>query len=384
MIKLILTLLAVSTATAQQSNCKKVTFTLNGVAANKDLLNISLNGTLDSILNFYNNARLIAAEGTQIIKSTFCSPTTRDDKNNARLQVLFHSITADRTAWSALGGVGSNYEPYKPEVYSWVRYANGQGYPTLAIDRLGNGKSDHPDPILTVQASYEISLYHDLAMQIREGHPQLPSLYMHLVFVGNSYGSQLGIGMAGTYPKAYDEYILTGVTSTPLKGFAGVGLVQAMPAQIVDPFRFATLPVGYLTTASEEGRTNAFFGSKAQVDYEDTVADLFFDRKDVVSIGQFVSIYAYPFNGTGFKGRVLLLDGEQDQPYCGPGSPVIGPAECGRQPRDTGVLFPDADYNYQTVDRVGHAVQEHVRSPVLFDIAHRFLAGENFGGGPPV
>ena len=118
MIKLLLTLRAAATATAQRSNCKEVTFTLTGVAVNKDLLDISLNGTLDSILDFYKNARLIAAEGTQIIKGTFCSPATRDDDNNAKLQVLFHSITADRSAWSALGGVGCNYEAYRPEVYS--------------------------------------------------------------------------------------------------------------------------------------------------------------------------------------------------------------------------------------------------------------------------
>ena len=37
------------------------------------------------------------------------------------------------------------------EQYSWVAAASKAGYPTLAIDRLGNGDSSHPDPLLTVQ-----------------------------------------------------------------------------------------------------------------------------------------------------------------------------------------------------------------------------------------
>lgn len=225
---------------------------------------------------------------------------------------------------------------------------------------------------------FRMALYNDLSKQIRAGSRQLPQKYIHLIYVGNSYGSQLGAGIAGAYPMAYNEFILTGFTNSPQKGFAGVALTQAGPAQVVDPARFGTLMLGYLTTSSKQGRTNSFFGSKAQVDFEDTVADLFFDRKDVVSVGQFVSVYALPFNGAGFTGRVFSLDGEQDQPFCGPGSPVIGPAMCGTQPRDTGANFPDAKYNYKTVNRIGHGVQEHIRSQVLFDVAHRFLAGENF------
>ncbi|KAF2169518.1 hypothetical protein M409DRAFT_52059 [Zasmidium cellare ATCC 36951] len=376
------TLSAIAAAT-QDSNCKEVSFTLSGIAANRNITGIPLNESLSAIIDFYNHARTIATTGTQLIRGTFCDASKRND-NNAKLQVLFHSITTDRTAWSALGGVGSEYEAYKPEKYSWVRYSMRILRGIRLSRSIGWGMGNQHIRILCLLFKRHMTLYHDLAMHIRAGDAQLPSPYTHLIYIGNSYGSQLGASIAGTYPKAYNEYILTGFTNTPQKGFGGVGLVQAMPAQTVDPLRFANFSAGYLTTASKEGRTNAFFGSKAQVDYEDTVADLFFERKDVVSIGQFVTIYAFPFDGARFKGRVLVLDGEQDQPYCGPGSPVIGLAECGRQPKDSGVLFPDADYNYQTVDRIGHAVQARIRSPVLFDIAHRFLAGKNFSSMTPV
>lgn len=43
--------------------------------------------------------------------------------------------------------MGNDYS----ERYSWVAAASKQGYPTLAVDRLGNGESTHADPILAVQ-----------------------------------------------------------------------------------------------------------------------------------------------------------------------------------------------------------------------------------------
>lgn len=224
-----------------------------------------------------------------------------------------------------------------------------------------------------------------MAQQIRAGAPQLGGKkYSNVIYVGNSYGSQLGTGIAGQFPTAFTTFVLTGLTNSVQKGFLGVSMVNPQPAQTVDPARFGNLPVGYLTSASEVGRTNSFFGSKAQVSFEDAVAHLFFVRKDVVSIGQLLSVYAYPFNGAGFTGRVLVLDGEEDQAFCGPGSPVIGPAHCDGQLQQTGSLFPNAQYNYKSVERVGHAVEYHNRSQVLFAAAHDFLGGTNFAGGSPL
>jgi hypothetical protein len=43
---------------------------------------------------------------------------------------------------------------------SEVAYAASQGYPTLAIDALGSGNSDHPDPITIIQYPTLVEVHH--------------------------------------------------------------------------------------------------------------------------------------------------------------------------------------------------------------------------------
>ena len=81
-----------------------------------------------------------------------------------------------------------------------------------------------------------------------------------------------------------------------------------------------------------------------------------------------------------YRGRVLVLTGEQDQAFCGPGSPVLGPAECGSLLRDTGALFPNADYNWHSVNATGHSINYHYSAQAAFGVAHQFLAGQSFEG----
>ncbi|KAF5684638.1 alpha beta-hydrolase [Fusarium denticulatum] len=365
--------------------CQDVTFSVSGTAENFNITGIPLNNpsSLAEILLTVKPPG-ITISGSQTLAGRFCEPTVDILKNKGKLQVLFSSITGNRENWSAQGGPTFGFMPYKSELYSWVDYANAQGYPTLALDRLGSGKSSHPDPVLVVQAPYENALYHDLAQQIRSGSTgSLPHKFDFLVWVGNSYGSQLGAAAAGRYPKDFDEYVLTGFSKSVLPSLPGISLQKPVPAAVAIPDRYGHLSPGYVTSSNEPARTGSFFGSKAQADWDSINSQLFYERRDVVSLGQFFSVYGLPFLGNGFTGRVLVLTGEQDQAFCGPGSSTIGPAYCGPLLRQTGSLFPDAEYNWKSVDRTGHAIQFFMSASKVRDIAHRFLAGENFHGGPP-
>lgn len=91
--------------------------------------------------------------------------------------------------------------------YSWVAAASKAGYPTLAIDRLGNGDSDHPDPILAVQFvtspvdktqlttnryPVEVETIHQIIVKLRAGTLPPPlngRKFTKVIYVGHSYGS---------------------------------------------------------------------------------------------------------------------------------------------------------------------------------------------------
>ena len=73
---------------------------------------------------------------------------------------------------------------------------------------------------------------------------------------------------------------------------------------------------------------------------------------------------------------MLVLTGEQDQAFCGPGSPVLGLAECGSLLPDTQALFPNADYNWHSINATGHAINYHYSAQDAFRVAHQFWQGK--------
>lgn len=138
--------------------------------------------------------------------------------------VLSHGVMYNRTYWKW---------PQSPQIYSWTDYMVSKGYATFAIDRLGNGESDHPDPVQVVQVFYEAQLYANLAEMIKAGKvPGVPNkfkkvsihhqdrgscactdaLFWKVVYVGHSAGSIIGNSLAVQRPTSVDGLLLTGVS----------------------------------------------------------------------------------------------------------------------------------------------------------------------------
>ncbi|KAI5357649.1 putative alpha/beta hydrolase-1 [Septoria linicola] len=364
--------------------CKEVTFTVSGTAQNRNISSLDFTD-LEALTAAFkaNDFPTFEVSSSQEIAGWYCEPSHRVGSID-KLQILNGPITTNREYWTALGGTGLNFPPldaYQPETYSWVEYARREGYATLTIDHLGTGKSSHPDPAEVAQGPYETELYHDLAQQIKtgEGSP-LPRTFEHLVYVGCSYGSELGNLLAQAYPDDFGEMILTGWSRSVLPSLPGVAALGAMPASQVDAERFGDLAPGYLTTPNETTRTESFFGDPNVVDFEPEMAQLFFERKDVVSSGQFVSAYVDIIPAPAYRGRVLVLTGEQDQAFCGLGSSATQPeASCGNLLAETGELFPKAEYNWQSIPRAGHALILHKSAQQTLQVAHEFLSGKYFG-----
>ncbi|WPA97558.1 uncharacterized protein RHO25_002168 [Cercospora beticola] len=369
----------------RRSSCREVVFTVSGTAHNRNISTVPFTDLEALTATFKaNDFETFEVSGSQQVAGWYCEPT-EGNCNEGKLQILNAPITANREYWTALGGTGLTTppnKPYKPELYSWVDYANRMGYATLAIDHLGTGKSSHPNPASETQSPYEVELYHDLVKQIKtdEKNP-LAKTFQHLVYVGCSYGSEIGNLLAAVYPDDFQEMILTGWSKSVLPSLPGVTALGAQPASQVDAKSFGDLAQGYMTTPNETTRTESFFGDPNVVDFEPEVAHLFFQRKDVVSAGQFVSVYVDTKPAPAFRGRVLVLTGEQDQAFCGPGSSAIDPKPaCGHLLRKSGELFPNAEYSWKSIPRTGHALHLHQSAQESLKIAHDFLGGHKFGG----
>ncbi|QDS67635.1 hypothetical protein FKW77_004502 [Venturia effusa] len=367
---------------ASNQQCKEVEFSVSGTAENRNITTAPLgNVTALALAIKADKFPRVTISGKQTLVGWYCTPAVVNE-NNHQLQVLLGSITTNREAYTALGGTGLyGFPSYEPELYSWVQYAGSKGYPTLSLDRLGSGKSSHPDPGVVVQGAYEYALYHDLAQQIRKGTTgSLDRKYSTLIFVGNSYGSVTGNNLAARYPDDFDAFVLTGFSKSVLPSLAGVALQNVMPASTVWPARFAKLSGAYLTSPHASSRTDSFFGDPKFVDFDPVVAQLYWAREDVVSTGQFISTYADITRAPAYKGRVLVVTGEQDQAFCGPGSSKVGKARCGTLLEETGSLFPNAEYNFKSIERTGHAIFFHRSVRKTFDIIDQFLDGERLEG----
>ena len=96
--------------------------------------------------------------------------------NISTVQILSHGVGLDKLYWDIA-----------PE-YSYVDYTATNGYATLAYNRLGCGKSDHPDPIQILQAYMDVEVQHEIVQLLRAGKiGGFTSEYF--VTVGHSYGS---------------------------------------------------------------------------------------------------------------------------------------------------------------------------------------------------
>lgn len=145
-----------SGAWAVQQQCKEVAFNVSGTAENRNITTAPLgNATALTLAIQADQFPRIAVNGAQTLVGWYCAPTVTNE-NKDKLQFLLGSITTNREAYTALGGTGLyGFPSYEPELYSWVQYAGSKGYPTLSMDRLGSGKSSHPDPSTVVQGAFE-------------------------------------------------------------------------------------------------------------------------------------------------------------------------------------------------------------------------------------
>ena len=162
------------------------------------------------------------------------NPTFEDIQT---VQVLSHADISSSQYWDIAPG------------YSYIDAAVQAGYATFSYDRIGVGKSEHPDPIQVVQGPLSEEILHAIVILLRRGHVG-GKAFRNIVGVGHAAGATVTQGVTTKYPRDFDAVILTGTSN--LTDYVGI-CFAAFNFEIanLDPSgRFSSLPNGYVTPNS--------------------------------------------------------------------------------------------------------------------------------------
>lgn len=214
------------------------------------------------------------------------------------VQLLVHGATYDSRYWD---------EPIGD--YSYVRRAVGDGWATLAIDRVGYGQSTREPSVLLTATAQALTL-HQIIGQLRTDFG-----YEKVLLVGHSVGSAVSLIESSLYNDA-DALALTGLTHRLSPEELADALVFTVRPVTVDPGPLATeYDPGYLTTVPGT-RATLFYGpdpDPAMLAYDEAT-------KGVVSSTEMADAIALGFTlptSLGIRLPVYLVDGGRDTLFCG-------------------------------------------------------------------
>jgi pimeloyl-ACP methyl ester carboxylesterase len=166
--------------------------------------------------------------------------------------------------------------PVEGETRSVTRAMNSAGIATMAVDRIGSGKSTKPLSIL-VDVPNQAEAVHQVIQNLRQR-------FSKVLVGGHSIGSAIAMVEAGRYHDV-DGVLVTGMTHQWDYVRAVPALTNLIPAAIDPRLGLRNLDVGYLTTAPGT-RYTMFHAPGPRIS---TVIDLDESTKDVVSAGEFVT-----------------------------------------------------------------------------------------------
>ncbi|WP_439663402.1 alpha/beta hydrolase [Lentzea sp. HUAS TT2] len=212
------------------------------------------------------------------------------------VQVLIPGGTYDRTYWD----VG-----FEPSTHSFTRAQNNAGFATLALDRLGTGKSTKPLSVL-VTASTQASAVHQVISTLK---PR----FGKVIVAGHSIGSAMAMIEAGTY-RDVDGVLVTGFTHK-------MNYITVVP--VLANMIPAGLDAGYLTTAPDT-RYNSFHKPgpliPGSISFDESTKDVFAATEAVDTILLNTVIIPISRNITV---PVFVVVGN-DTHFCSSGLPLMG------------------------------------------------------------
>jgi len=271
--------------------------------------------------------------------------------------------------------------PYRPGFYSYVRQMTRAGYATFDLERLGYGRSTHPDSTLvTLQNGTEA--LRQVVEKLRSGDIG-GHAFSRVIWVGHSLGTLYG-WLEASVAEDVDAFVLTGLLHTVKASWLTLAVGNAYSAN-QDP-KFGTLGYdsGYLTFKAGTRGELFYLASGAQPD----VIALDERLKDTVSgteFGAAVPMFDSPPVQTApsraIKVPTLLVVGQHDRVMCtfagDPDGLVCDPHNVAAQ--EAPYYADEARLHVLVVPNTGHDLQLHLSAPTIGEAILDWLSREGFG-----
>ncbi|KAI0995065.1 hypothetical protein K3495_g13116 [Podosphaera aphanis] len=333
-----------------------------------------MQNALSGILNLLTKA---SVSGTFNIAARYCEPEVQNPARANTIQILVHGITYSKDYWSGLGSPGAGFNG---DTYSHIAFASKQGYPTLSIDRLGNGDSDRPDGTTVVQINTHVEVTQSIISSLKAGSIG-GRAFNKIIYVGHWYGSLIGNLHAVKYPDAVDSYVLTGFSKKIKSSLLPTALAAGfLPASVAYPERWAGQQLSYFAASNETGANGLFFVDQ---NVDPGLKTLNYRLRGTVTAGEFISGYETTQVASNYRGRIFIQTGQNDAIFCSPDDlgqgTLNGRGDCGTgensivaQTRDQ---YPAASvFDYDTPANTGHCNILHTNAQAQFQTVHDWLA----------
>lgn len=290
--------------------------------------------------------------GSGQISGTLCVP----DGGTRTVQLLVHGYSYARYYWDF---------PYHPERYSYVRRANQAGYATLAIDRIGDGKSTHP-PAASLTWDTAADTVHQVVSALRDG--TLGTAFERVILVGHSYGSVTSYLEAGRYHDV-DALIGTGIAHRVDMAQLTMRVVaQSAPAALDPKFAHSGYDPLYVTT--RVGARNVFYNPD---NADPEVIKLDEHLKETAGELEIPTAAVYLVNSVSKTTNipVLTVNGDKDPFFC---TPLAADCSSDKALADFERPYygPNATVEAKVIPNGGHDINLERTAPQAYDSMLRF------------
>jgi pimeloyl-ACP methyl ester carboxylesterase len=233
-----------------------------------------------------------------------CVPSGRSPDT---IQLLAHGGTYTGLYWEFPDPSGGT------DRYNYAAAANRAGFATLAIDRIGSGRSSHPLST-KITAESNTSTVHQVVQAIHRGELTAPGgeRFHKVVYVGHSYGTLVGWNLATDYGEDLDAAVFTGGTHTAT--ITGFPLLYGIlyPAALDPRFAGEGLDPGYLTTLP--GTRDEFLYKPAR--FDPALVEFDEKTKSTYTAAEAVTGTLSGLRPLDVRVPTLLVDGELDSLVC--------------------------------------------------------------------